>query len=298
MREAHLRDLIAVIEAGSVRAAARKLGLTQAAVSKNLSALERQLGVPLLVRSAHGVEPTAYGRLALRRARVVDAELRHLHEEIGSLHGDTPAEVTVGLSATAEAMLLPTALARFRASSPQVLVSLFGGRSASTVVALREARVDFAVGPLPPDEGIGDLHVERLCSTDLGIVVRAGHPAADCRDLAELAGYGWLFSVRQLGAASVRALFAERGLAPPAMVACSDSSSALVSLLLQDDYVTQTSLAAIEPYRSQGLLKVLPIGLGSGQVVQHLMIPALRPLTAQAALLAAEFRRASRRYRR
>ena len=80
VREAHLRDLIAVIETGSVRSAARKLGLAQAAVSKNLTALEKSLGVPLLVRSARGVEPTEFGRIVLRRARVIDAELRHLQE--------------------------------------------------------------------------------------------------------------------------------------------------------------------------------------------------------------------------
>ena len=67
MREAHLRDLIAVIETGSIRSAARKLGLAQAAVSKNLTALEKSLRVPLLVRSARGVELTEYGRIVLRR---------------------------------------------------------------------------------------------------------------------------------------------------------------------------------------------------------------------------------------
>jgi DNA-binding transcriptional LysR family regulator len=88
MREAHLRDLIAVIETGSIRSAARKLGLAQAAVSKNLTALEKSLRVPLLVRSARGVELTEYGRIVLRRARVIDAELRHLQDEIETLRGD------------------------------------------------------------------------------------------------------------------------------------------------------------------------------------------------------------------
>jgi len=298
MREAHLRDLIAVIETGSVRSAARKLGLTQAAVSKNLTALEKSLGVPLLVRSSQGVEPTEFGRVVLRRARVVDAELRHLQEEIASLAGERHGDIAVGLSATAEAMLLPTAVARFRERTPDVLISVIGGRSSSTIAALREAKIDFAVGPLPPDQTVTDLHTERLFSSDLGIVVRTGHPADDARDLASLLPYGWLYSVRQSGGPGITSLLRERGLPAPTLVAHCDSSSALVCMLLQSDHVTLTSLSALEPFRQQGLLKVLPIALELPPIVQYLMTSAARPLTASAVALAGEFRRASRRLRR
>ena len=81
MKEAHLRDFIAVIEAGSVRAAARRQGLTQSAISKNLSALERSFGVPLFLRSSHGVEPTEYGRVLIKRARLAESELRKAQRE-------------------------------------------------------------------------------------------------------------------------------------------------------------------------------------------------------------------------
>jgi DNA-binding transcriptional LysR family regulator len=298
MREAHLRDLIAVIETGSVRSAARKLGLTQAAVSKNLTALEKSLGVPLLVRSAQGVEATEFGRVVLRRARVVDAELRHLQEEIASLAGERHGDIAVGLSATAEAMLLPNALARFREKSPEVLVSLFGGRSSSTIASLREARIDFAVGPLPPDQTFTDLNTERLFSSDFGFVVRAGHPAADARDIASLVPYGWLFSVQQSAGPLITSLLRERGLPAPTLVARCDSSSALISMLLQSDHVTLTSLSALEPLQQQGVLKVVPIELKLPPIVQYLMTSATRPLTEAAAALAGEFRRASRRLRR
>ena len=66
MREAQLRDFIADADLGSVRGAARRLKLSQGAISKNLLAL--------LLWSAHGVEPTEYGKVLLRRARLADAE--------------------------------------------------------------------------------------------------------------------------------------------------------------------------------------------------------------------------------
>jgi LysR family transcriptional regulator of abg operon len=293
-----LRDLIAVVETGSVRSAARKLGIAQAAVSKNLTALEKSLGVPLLVRSARGVEPTELGRIVLRRARVVDAELRHLQEEIERFNGERHNVITVGLSATAEAMLLSDAVSRFREHTPDALISVFGGRSSSTVAALREAKVDFAVGPLPADQSVTDLRTEQLCSSDLGIFVRAGHPAADATDLASLVPYGWLYSVRQSGQPAIVSEMRKRGLPEPALVAHCDSPTALIALLLQNDYVSVNSVGAMEPLRQQGLLKLLSIDLELPSVVQYLMTSMMRPLTTSAAALAAEFRRASRRLRR
>jgi len=298
VREAHLRDLIAVVETGSVRSAARKLGLAQAAISKNLTALEKSLGVPLLIRSARGVEPTEIGRIVLRRARVIDAELRNLHEEVGRFNGDEHSLVRIGLSATAEAMLLSEAVVRFRESSPNTLISIYGGRSLSTIAALREARIDFAISPLPTDESISDMHTERLCSSDLGIIVRADHPAADARDLASLVPYGWLYGVLQPGGPAIVSLMRKQGLPEPTLVAHCNSSSALVDMLLQSDYVAINNLGALEPLRQRGLLKFLAIDLGLPEAVQYLITPTMRPLTAAAAALAAEFRRASRRLRR
>ena len=298
MRHAHLRDLIAVVETGSVRSAARKLGLAQSAVSKNLTALEKSVGVPLLVRSVRGVEPTEFGRIVLRRARVVDAELRHLQEEIESVRGDRQKLITVGLSSTAEAMLLPAAVARFREHTPDATISVLGGRSTSTIAALREAKIDFAVGPLPTDQSVSDLRTEQLCSSDLGVVVRGDHPAAHARDLSRLAPYGWLYSVQQSSTPTIVALMRKLALPDPQLVMHCDSTSAMISMLLQSDHVTLNSVAALKPLCEPGLLKVLPIKLDLPPSVQYLMSPTMRPLTESAAALADEFRRASRRLRR
>jgi DNA-binding transcriptional LysR family regulator len=253
MREAHLRDLIAVVETGSVRAAARKLKLTQSTISKNLSALERSLGVSLLVRSAQGIELTEYGRVTMRRARVVEAEFRHLRDELDRLSGQRRALVKVGISATAEVLLLPRALQRFQTSTPHVEVSLFGGRPATTLAALREARVDFVVGPVPPDHESTDVLVERLCSSELGIVARADHPEATTRDVARLATYPWVYAVHHPeGELPVQRLFRAHGLSAPNVCVHADASSALIALLLQSDMLSLTSIEALAPLHRGG----------------------------------------------
>ncbi|GAB2887706.1 LysR family transcriptional regulator [Streptomyces mayteni] len=83
----HLRCLVAIVDAGGFTDAAHELGLSQAAVSRNLAALERVLGVRLLRRTSREVAPTAAGVAALARARVVLAGVEELVREATTGHG-------------------------------------------------------------------------------------------------------------------------------------------------------------------------------------------------------------------
>jgi DNA-binding transcriptional LysR family regulator len=71
-----LRYFVAVVERGSVSMAARELVLTQPALSRAVQALERQLGLELLVRSPRGVEPTAAGLTIYEHANALRAAAR------------------------------------------------------------------------------------------------------------------------------------------------------------------------------------------------------------------------------
>jgi DNA-binding transcriptional LysR family regulator len=299
MREAHLRDFIAVIETGSVRAAAKRLNLTQGAVSRNLTALERSFGVSLLLRSAHGVEPTEFGRAVLRRARVVDSELRKMQEDIDALSGGHAGVVTVGLSSTAEALLLARAVTQVRKQLPETLLSIVGGPFATTVAALREGRVDFVIGAVPPTLEAADLEKERLLSTDLVIVARQGHPASGCTNLADLQAYEWVLGARVTDAEpAVASLFRERGMAQPNYAVQRDSSSALLHLLLDTDMVAVASIPTVDTYCRYGMLSIIPIDAKFVPMIQYLIKLAGRPLTSASGIAAAEFRKASRKYRR
>ncbi|SEP47447.1 regulatory helix-turn-helix protein, lysR family [Amycolatopsis saalfeldensis] len=66
-----MRAFVAVVEEGGLSAAARRLHVSQPAVSQTMQALERQLGVQLVVRSSAGVRPTEAGATLLTEARAV-----------------------------------------------------------------------------------------------------------------------------------------------------------------------------------------------------------------------------------
>src|SRR5258707_5422492 len=88
MKLHQIRDLLAVAEKGSLRAAARHLGLAQPSISRSIRELERELEVPLLERHARGTVLTPTGRRFAARASAAASELRRAREGNAQLHRD------------------------------------------------------------------------------------------------------------------------------------------------------------------------------------------------------------------
>src|ERR1700761_7753057 len=90
-----LQILLAIAETGSMGKAAAALSVSQPAISKAISDLERAFGVRLLDRNPRGVEPTAYARVLLDRGVVVFDELKQAVERIRSLADPTSGELRI-----------------------------------------------------------------------------------------------------------------------------------------------------------------------------------------------------------
>src|SRR5919109_693940 len=78
----HLDALLAITEAGSFSAAAEVLHTVQSNVSEQIRQLERELGVPVLVRGRRGATPTEFGRVVVERARRVRGELEAMRVDL------------------------------------------------------------------------------------------------------------------------------------------------------------------------------------------------------------------------
>src|SRR5688572_32840915 len=109
-RRLRLRDLdilMTVAREGSMAKAARRLSVSQPAVSKAISDLEADLGVKLFDRGAQGVQPTPYGEALLRRSIAAFDELREGLRELDYLSHRTAGEVRLGCNESLAAALLP-----------------------------------------------------------------------------------------------------------------------------------------------------------------------------------------------
>jgi LysR family transcriptional regulator of abg operon len=179
--------LATLSEAGSLSAAARAAGVTQPALTKQLARLERQLGVPLFVRSIRGVAPTEYGQALLPRARIVRAQLLQAAEALAQLRGRREGQVCVAMSHLATVRLVPGVLPLFRARWPGVRVRLMAPTFAQLMTGLREGLPDLAVVQLPGEDPGPEFVVRPLLETTLAAVVRPGHPLARVTALSALA---------------------------------------------------------------------------------------------------------------
>ena len=108
MRLSQIRDFVAVVESGGIRAAARKLGVSQPAITRSVRGLEAELHARLLQRTPTGVVPTQSGRAFLTRARAAQAELRKAEEEADQL-GQSVSSVAFGIGPTA-GIIVPEAI--------------------------------------------------------------------------------------------------------------------------------------------------------------------------------------------
>src|SRR5262245_42398800 len=109
-----LHVLMAVVQAGGMGKAARRLNTSQSAVSRSVAELEHALGVRLLDRSRQGVEPTQYGRVLLGCGAVVFDELRQGVKSIEFLTDPTVGEVRVAGNEHIIAGLIATVFSSFR----------------------------------------------------------------------------------------------------------------------------------------------------------------------------------------
>lgn len=150
MEWSDLRVLLAVSEAGSATAAARTLRVDKATVTRRISALERDLGIRLMVRRARGWIPTRAGERVAVAARTMDGEARSMLSDLAGRHGAprTLASITAP-HWFCRRILLP-ALGELLEKAPWLDVSVAAG---SRVLNLAQREADVALRNRRPDEG-------------------------------------------------------------------------------------------------------------------------------------------------
>lgn len=187
-----LRDLLAVVETGSLRAAARRLGLTQPSLTKSLRQLEETTALALFVRSKHGVTLTPEGQRLVEHARAIESEIRRTAQDLESLRGGAAKSVSIGVSMAAALAFVARAVAALRKREPALDVQIFEGVQAKLIADVRQGVVDFAVMPVGERSDLADLKVRPLFHTRVVVAGRTGHPGAPARSLADLAGCDWI----------------------------------------------------------------------------------------------------------
>ncbi|WP_149086583.1 LysR family transcriptional regulator [Pseudomonas prosekii] len=242
MKLNNLRDLMAIVERGSLRAAARHLNLPQPALTRSLQALEKDLGAPLFDRESKGMVLTPIGRLFHQRASAVVNELQRAREEIDQLRGQMHGTLSMGLSFTPHTSMLPRVLSKFRERFPDVFIKIIEGPFPTLEGALKDRSIDFYAGASPRVQPGQGFICERLFQNTRTVVGRRGHPCTEARSLGQLIGQEWaVTSLNYNAEEDLQQLFLSHGLPPPrAMV----QSHSVFSVMIA---VASTDLLALVP---------------------------------------------------
>lgn len=197
---ARLQVLHVVARLGSLTAAAAELSYTTSAVSQQISLLERETGARLLDRQPRGVRLTEAGRVLAEHASRVLAELRTAQTAVDAVTRGIAGRLRFSSFRTANALLMPRAVAAFRSSHPEVSLDLAELDPDPALAGLRDHDLDLALGyefplvPLPPADGV---ELVPLLTDALHIALARDHPLTRRKrlSLAELADQRWIQGV-------------------------------------------------------------------------------------------------------
>jgi DNA-binding transcriptional LysR family regulator len=210
MTESRLRSFVALADSGSVRAAAQHLYVTESAVSAAVTALARDLGVPLAERSGRGIRLTPAGQVYATYARQVLGLLEQGRAAARGEHDPGTGRLRLAAVTTAADQVLPELLASFVARWPAVELTLEVGPSRQIWARLVAHEVDLVLGGRPPADIPASILATR--ANDL-VVVCAPHLDFDLRTTP------WV--LREPGSGTrvtAEAYLAERDVSPPTLM--------------------------------------------------------------------------------
>ncbi len=194
---ARLRVLREVAQRGSFSAAAEALSYTQSAVSQQIATLEAETGMTLLERGSRGVRPTGAGRTLVEHAEGILARLEAAEEELAALAGLRGGQLRMASFPTAGATLMPVAIAAFRASYPEVELTLAEGEPEEIAPRLRAGEFDLAL-LFEFGAAEGDLKRVELLEDPMYLALPRSHRLAGKRTLRleALRGEAWVQTSR------------------------------------------------------------------------------------------------------
>ena len=192
MKLSHIRDVLAVAELGSLRKAARHLGIAQPAITRSIQEIEHEFGAPFFERHARGVRLTAIGDVFVRRASTVESELRRVREEIDQVKGHSTGQVTVAMSIASSIALMPGAITAFRKRYPEALLKVSETLFQPVEQDVADGRIDVYIGALEATNLSPRLSVEKLFDNQRVVVARKGHRLASTGDMNAISEAYWL----------------------------------------------------------------------------------------------------------
>lgn len=258
--------IIAVGERGTISAAARSMGLSQAALNRSLRALECRLNQPLFHRTNEGMRPTPIGELILLRVNLALREIRQGVEEVEMLKGAPGGVLRIGALPMTRERLVPFSVDNLLRRFTQASISIIDGAYNTILQKMRYGDIDVIVGTIRQPPPVDDIQSEELFTDGVVVVARADHPFTRLRNLRFGDGLdlGWVLPFKgvPLRTHFERALQGA-GFELPKQIIETDSMATVRSLLMKSDRLAVLSYHQVYHETEFGMLKILPMPIPS-----------------------------------
>lgn len=229
----HLLSFVALVQTGSVSAAAKHRFLTQPAISNQLKRLQESVGMPLYRRQGRGVQLTGVGEAFYIQALKVQQSMQALNSFSDELHGLQAGRIYISASQTIAGSLLPAALVSFHQLHPQIEVFVDSVNSQQVFESMQQHDLGLVESPLLPNVP-ECCSVEHLGEDKIVTVMPLGHPLAEYAsiELAQLEDYPLVWRERGSGTREVleRAWMASTGKRPHIQLCMGGVSAVLESV--------------------------------------------------------------------
>lgn len=265
LRDLHI--LLAVAKSGSMGKAAAELAISQPSVSKAIAEVEHAIGLRLLDRGPHGIQPTIYGDALLKCGLAVFDELQQGVKQLEFLIDPASGELRIGCTETMAAGFATAVIDRLSRQYPRVVFQLVpGDRDALLSRELRQRTIELAVAPTMGVSAAGDTELEVLF--DDQFVVMAGSSTKWIRRrklvLADLLNELWVLPPPEsLPGQYIAQAFRSSGFEPPRAHVVSFSIPLHHHLLATGRYITMLPRSMLR-FGKHMSLKLLPVDPPAG----------------------------------
>jgi len=176
MEDHRLKSYCLVVETKSFSRAAQAKRMTQSAMSRLVKSLEEELGIQLLHRDGKAVTPTPAGRLFYDQAKKILEQYREMGNSINGLIHKVKGPLSIGVSKTPAAYLLPQLLYTFSRTYPDIGLEITVSNTEQVILGLREGAVDMGIveGPVNDD----NISAEKIAGDEIVIISAEDNPLA------------------------------------------------------------------------------------------------------------------------
>ena len=243
-RFTHLSRLRAIIEEGSLRRAAERLGITQPALSRSIQQLEQHFGRAVLERHARGVRPTPFGQQVLAASTRLMRQWELTEQELHLFGNGQRMRLRIGAAPVWRAAVLPEVIPVLHRMFPDITFEILRPVVDTAHADLAEGRLDLLLAGTGRETQCPRISAVPLARVPTSLIVREDHPVFEHAGSdgtvpsQALLSFSWLVytefaAYRDI---TIHSIFERLGQEPDVILLC-DSLNTAIGILQRSDFI-------------------------------------------------------------